>query len=266
MPDSVSSPPYVEVRGLKKRFGRQEVLRGVDLDIAEGETLSVIGGSGAGKTVLLKHVLGLVQPDAGEICIGGTAISQLRERQLGPVRRSMGVLFQNGALFDSMSVAQNVAFPLRESGLRDPEEIERRVREALVVVKLEEHFRKMPGALSGGMRKRVALARAIVTRPRLILYDEPTAGLDPVVSDTIDRLIKRLQSHIGATSLVITHNMRSVATVSDRVAFMRDGKVYFYGSKDELMAHADPAIRDFIEGRSHELEDPDNSLSENPSP
>ncbi len=266
MPDSAASPPYVEVRGLKKSFGRQQVLHGVDLDVADGETVCVIGGSGAGKTVLLKHVLGLLQPDAGEIRIGGADISRLRERQLGPVRQAMGILFQNGALFDSMSVAQNVAFPLRESGLRDPKELERRVREALEVVKLEEHLQKMPGALSGGMRKRVALARAIVTRPRLILYDEPTAGLDPIVSNTIDRLIKRLQTSFGATSLVITHNMRSVAMVADRVAFMRDGKVYFHGSQDEFMASTDPVLRDFIEGRSHELEDPDNQLSGNASP
>ena len=178
---------------LMKTIDGQEILRGVDLDVAHGETLGIIGRSGGGKSVLLKHLVGLMQPDEGEIWIEGQNITGLNERQLGAIRQKIGILFQGAALFDSMTVAENIAFPLREAGERDPKVLREKVREMLDVVELEGQEEKMPVSLSGGMKKRVGLARSIIRRPSCILYDEPTSGLDPVVSDSINRLIMRLQ-------------------------------------------------------------------------
>ncbi len=240
----------LEVRGLVKIIGTQEILRGVDLSVAAGETLVVIGRSGGGKSVMLKHLIGLMRPTAGEILVEGENIANLSERRLGAVRRKVGILFQNGALFDSMTVADNVAFPLREAGVRDPGELSKQVGEALAVVELGGHGHKMPDSISGGMRKRVALARAIVTRPRCILYDEPTAGLDPVVSDSIDRLIQRLQKRFGVTSIVVTHDMKSAFQIADRIAYLKGGRICFVGTPDELRASPDPDVQDFIAGRS----------------
>ena len=175
---------------------------------------------------------------------------RLGERQLGPIRRKVGILFQHGALFDSMSVEENVAFPLRESGLRDQKAIADKVAEALEVVELGGQQRKMPVNLSGGMKKRVALARAVVSRPRCILYDEPTAGLDPVVSDSINLLIRRLQKRFAVTSLVVTHDMKSAFDIADRIAYLKHGRIYFEGTSAELQASPDPDIQDFIAGRS----------------
>jgi phospholipid/cholesterol/gamma-HCH transport system ATP-binding protein len=183
--------PMIAVRGLKKRIGAQEILRGVDMSVATGETLVIIGRSGGGKSVLLKNLIGLMQPDAGEIWIDGQNIVGLGERQLAGIRRKVGILFQGGALFDSMTVEENIAFPLWEAGERDPAVIRRNIVEMLEVIELEGQEKKMPVNLSGGMKKRVGLARAIISRPSCILYDEPTAGLDPVVSDSINRLIRR---------------------------------------------------------------------------
>ena len=247
----VGGAAFLEVRGLCKRIGAQEVLRGVDLEIGTGETLVIIGRSGGGKSVLLRHLIGLLKPDAGEILVEGENIVGLRERQLGAIRRKVGILFQHGALFDSMSVEENVAFPLWESGLRDAKIIEEKVAEALEVVELGGQQRKMPVNLSGGMKKRVALARAVVSRPRCILYDEPTAGLDPVVSDSINQLIRRLQRTFQVTSLVVTHDLKSAFDVADRIAYLKQGKIYFAGTSSELKASADPDIQDFITGRSN---------------
>ena len=241
---------FLRVRGLTKRLGGQPILRGVDLEVAAGQTLVIIGRSGGGKSVFLKHLVGLLQPDAGEIVVEGENIVGLSERRLAPLRRKVGILFQSGALFDSMTVAGNVAFPLRESGERDPARIAEAVREALDVVNLDGQQDKMPVDLSGGMRKRVALARAIITRPRGILYDEPTAGLDPVVSDSINRLIRRLQARLGVTAVVVTHDMRSAFDVADRIAYLKDGRIGFEGTAAELQAAPDPDIQDFIAGRS----------------
>ena len=251
-----NSPPgtFLEVRGLVKRLGTQEVLRGVNMTMAAGKTFVIIGRSGGGKSVLLKHLIGLLKPDAGEILIEGRNIVGLDERHLGPVRRKVGILFQNGALFDSMNVEENVAFPLRESGERDPRHIAEAVREALDVVSLDGHQKKMPVNLSGGMKKRVALARAIICRPRCILYDEPTSGLDPVVSDSINLLIRRLQQSFGVTSLVVTHDMKSAFDVADRIAYLKNGRIYFEGTADELQASDDQDIQDFIAGRSRTME------------
>lgn len=240
----------IEIRGLHKAFDGQKVLRGVDLDIRQGETVVLIGPSGEGKSVLIKHIIGLLVPDSGTIDFDGVSICGLKERQLTAVRRRMGYLFQSGALFDSMTVAQNVAFPLIESGIRDHEEIEQRVHEALEVVELDAHRDKMPIQLSGGMRKRVGIARAIVGRPEILLYDEPTAGLDPIVTDVIDFMIKRLQKRYGVTSVVITHDMSSVFKIADRVVLLKNGVVAFDGTPEELRRSPDSFLQDFIAGRS----------------
>jgi len=244
----------ITVRDLHKTLGRQHVLRGVDLTVNPGETMVIIGRSGGGKSVLLKHLIGLLRPTSGEILIGGQNIVGLGERQLGPIRKKVGILFQNGALFDSMNVGRNVAFPLLESGIRNMKEIQRKVTEALEVVDLAGQEDKMPVNLSGGMRKRVALARAIISEPSCILYDEPTAGLDPIVSDSINRLIRRLQRRLGVTSIVVTHDMNSVFHIADRVAYLLEGRIYFLGSVDELRQSTDSQVRDFVEGRSGETE------------
>jgi phospholipid/cholesterol/gamma-HCH transport system ATP-binding protein len=244
------TPPFLQVRGLTKSIGAQEILRGVDLEVPSGHTLAIIGRSGGGKSVLLKHLIGLMRPDAGDILVEGQSIIELSERQLGAIRRKVGILFQHGALFDSMSVEENVAFPLRESGERDSGRLRERVREALEVVDLDGQQKKMPVSLSGGMRKRVALARAIINRPQCILYDEPTSGLDPVVSDSINLLIRRLQKRFAVTSIMVTHDMKSAFDVADRIAYLKLGRIYFEGTAEELQASADEDIQDFIAGRS----------------
>jgi phospholipid/cholesterol/gamma-HCH transport system ATP-binding protein len=248
----VSTEPFIRVRGLEQRFGSQQVLRGVDLDIYRGETLVLLGGSGGGKSVLIKHLPGLLQPRAGTVEIDGQKISHLKERQLGPTRRKIGMMFQGGALFDSLDVAHNVAFPLREQGMKDEKEIARLVAEALEIVRLPGQKAKMPSELSGGMRKRVALARAVVARPACVLYDEPHAGLDPVTADSIDHLIKDLQRHHGMTNVVITHEMRSVFRIADRVVFLKEGRVTWTGTPEELQSTSDPELRAFVEGDSGE--------------
>jgi phospholipid/cholesterol/gamma-HCH transport system ATP-binding protein len=242
--------PMVAVRDLAKRIGRQDILCGVDLDVAKGETLAIIGRSGGGKTVLLKHLIGLMLPDLGEIWIEGQNIIGLSERKLAPIRSKVGVLFQGGALFDSMTVEENIAFPLREAGERDTRSIRQKVSEMLEVVELEGQEKKMPVNLSGGMKKRVGLARSIIRRPSCILYDEPTSGLDPIVSDSINRLIRRLQERFHVTSIVVTHDMKSAFHVADRIAYLHEGKVYFHGTPTDIQNSTDPLIQDFLFGRS----------------
>jgi phospholipid/cholesterol/gamma-HCH transport system ATP-binding protein len=242
--------PFIRVTGLKKSFGEQKTLQGVDLDIYHGETLVLIGPSGEGKSVLLKHIIGLLNPDDGKVELEGTDLSHMKERELLKMRRRMGYLFQNAALFDSLTVAENVAFPLIEAGIRDRAEIDRRVQEALELVELGEHKDKMPVNLSGGMRKRVGIARAIIGRPDCVLYDEPTAGLDPIVTDVIDLMILRLQKRFQVTSIVITHDMGSVFKIADRVAMLKNGVIYFIGTPDALKQSTDPEIQNFIAGRS----------------
>lgn len=240
----------IAVRGLMKRIGSQEILLGIDLAVAKGETLVIIGRSGGGKSVLLKHLIGLMQPDAGEIWIDGQNIIGLSERKLAPIRTKIGILFQGGALFDSMTVEENIAFPLREAGERNPKIIGEKVREILEVIELEGEQKKMPVNLSGGMKKRVGLARSIVRRPSCILYDEPTAGLDPVVSDSINQLIRRLQKRFQVTSIVVTHDMKSAFHIADHIAYLHEGRIYFYGTPQELQNSQDPLIQDFLLGRS----------------
>ena len=243
----------IAVDSLVQTIGGQEILRGFSLKVYEGETLVLLGRSGGGKSVFLRHLIGLMKPVAGTILYEGKDIAVLEERELAPVRRSMGILFQNGALFDSMNVGDNVAFPLREHGETDEKLIADKVRKALAMVDLSGQEHKMPVNLSGGMRKRVALARALISEPRCMLYDEPTAGLDPIVADSIDVLIRRLQRKLGVTSIVVTHDMKSAFAIADHIALLYQGLCYFYGTCDQLRESADPVIRDFVEGRSHEV-------------
>ena len=240
----------IVVRDLHKTIGHQHILRGIDLEVRPGQTCVIIGRSGGGKSVLLKHIIGLLKPTSGEVIVEGENIVALPERKLGALRKKVGILFQSGALFDSMNVEQNIAFPLREAGLKDPNVISERVAEALEMVDLAGEQKKMPENLSGGMRKRVGLARTIVSRPACILYDEPTTGLDPIATDSINHLIRRLQKRLQVTSVVVTHDMKTAYHTGDEIAFLHEGRIYFRGSADELRLSDDAAIRDFIEGRS----------------
>jgi phospholipid/cholesterol/gamma-HCH transport system ATP-binding protein len=249
---STNNSAMIAVHGLEKRIGAQEILRGVDLDVARGETLAIIGRSGGGKSVLLKHLIGLMRPDAGEIWIEGQNIIEMSERQLASIRQKVGILFQGSALFDSMTVAENIAFPLREAGERDPKILRKKVSEMLEIMEMPGQEDKMPVNLSGGMKKRVGLARSIVRQPSCILYDEPTSGLDPVVSDSINKLIRRLQERLGVTSIVVTHDMKNAFHVADRVAYLHEGRIYFQGTPDELRQSSDQLIQDFLLGRSDE--------------
>jgi phospholipid/cholesterol/gamma-HCH transport system ATP-binding protein len=243
----------ISVRQLTKNLGGKEVLRGIDLEIPTGETCVVMGRSGCGKSVLLKHFIGLLKPTSGEVWVEKEDITQLPERKLGPLRKKIGMLFQSGALFDSMNVGENIAFPLREAGVKDPKEIRDRVAEALEMVNLAGEEKKMPEDLSGGMRKRVGLARTIVARPGCILYDEPTTGLDPIATDSINHLIRRLQKRLTVTSVVVTHDMKTAFHTADRIAFLHEGRIHFYGLPAELQASRDEVLVDFIEGRSGEV-------------
>ena len=249
-PRTAAPTVMIAVRSLAKKIGQQEILRGVDLEVATGETLAIIGRSGGGKSVLLKHLVGLMEPDAGEIWIEGKNITGMNERQLGAIRRKVGILFQGGALFDSMTVEENIAFPLREAGERNPNVLRAKVDEMLEVTEMEGEQTKMPVSLSGGMKKRVGLARSIIRRPSCVLYDEPTSGLDPVVADSINRLIRRLQDRFGVTSIVVTHDMKNAVHVADRIAYLHEGRIYFHGTPAELQQSTDPLIQDFLLGRS----------------
>jgi len=245
--------PLIEVQNLVQTIGNQEILRGFDLSVPEGETMVLLGRSGGGKSVFLRSLIGLMKPVSGSIRFEGREITRLNERQLEPIRAKIGMLFQDGALFDSLNVEENVGFPLVERGERNRKIIQEKVSESLRMVNLSGQEKKMPVNLSGGMRKRMALARAIITRPKCILYDEPTAGLDPIVSDSINKLIRHLQRELKITSIVVTHDMVSARHVADRVALLYEGKTYFMGSLDALMESTDPIIRDFVEGKSDEV-------------
>ena len=252
LPDKPSDPVFIRVRELCKQMGQQQILKGLTLEIPRGSGVAIIGGSGAGKSVFLKLVMGLIKATSGSIMVDGVEITGLNERQLGPHRRKIGLLFQDGALFDSLTVEENVAFPLVEAGWKDREKIRAAVLETLESVDLNEHLHKLPSDLSGGMRKRAALARAIITDPRAVFYDEPTSGLDPVVADSIDHLIRRTQRRRGITSVVVTHDMKCLRVVADHVIYLREGVVYFSGTPAALLESADPVIRQFVEGRSGE--------------
>jgi len=238
----------IEVRQLQRSFGSQKILDGVDLRIETGESAVIIGRSGGGKSVLLKHLIGLLQPDGGEVLVDGESIGRMNERQLLRVREKFGMVFQGAALFDSMTVEENVAFPLERKRTLTAGEVRRRVAHALEVVDLPGTEKKKPAELSGGMRKRVGLARAIVYEPQIILYDEPTTGLDPIVSDSIDNLIIRVRDHLKVTSVVVTHDMRSARRVGNHVFMLHEKKIYANGAPEEFFASQDAIVRQFIDG------------------
>lgn len=237
----------IEIIGLEKSFGEQHVLRKVNLTINEGETLAIIGRSGCGKSVMLKHIVGLLMPDAGYVKVEGQIISELNAKDLYEIRRKFGFLFQGAALFDSMTVEENVALPLVENknGFSESE-INDAVAERLELVGLPGIQKKKPAELSGGMKKRVGLARALVTNPDYILYDEPTTGLDPIMADSIDDLIKELADKLNATAIVVTHDMFSVKKAADRIAMVHEGQIYFTGTPDEIIKSKDEVIQNFI--------------------
>jgi len=238
----------IRFENLHKAFGDKQVLAGLTLEVQDGETMVVIGYSGTGKSVALKHIVGLLDPDAGDVLVDGRAVSTLDRDALNALRREIGYVFQFAALFDSLTVAENVALGLRRRGL-DDDEIAERVTEALALVDLTGAGERYAAELSGGMRKRVGIARAIALRPRYILYDEPTTGLDPVTSAVIDRLMVRTREHLGVTGVVVTHDMRSAYTVGDRIAMLYEGRIRQVGTVAEVQETADAVVRQFIEGR-----------------
>jgi phospholipid/cholesterol/gamma-HCH transport system ATP-binding protein len=240
----------IRIRGLKKRLGPKQVLDGVDLDIEGGETVVVMGRSGSGKSVLLKHVIGLMVPDAGNIEVEGVEIVGMSERELDEVRRHFGMLFQSAALFDSLTVGENVGLGLREHLHLKDAEVRQRVAERLSWVGLASIEAMKPALLSGGMRKRVGLARAVAMDPQYILYDEPTTGLDPITADAIDQLIRSLQKRLGVTSIVVTHDMTSAYKVADRMVMLHEGKIVFSGTPQETRATTNAVVRQFVEGSS----------------
>ena len=238
----------IEFRDLRKAFNGRAILDGLTLQVRDRETMVIIGFSGAGKSVLLKHVVGLLHPDAGDVIVDGRAVSELDRVGLNALRQDIGYVFQFAALFDSMSVFDNVALGLRRRGLA-AEEIAERVGEALALVDLTGTDARYPAELSGGMRKRVGIARAIALRPRYLLYDEPTTGLDPVTSAVMDRLMVRTREHLGVTGIVVTHDMRSAYTVGDRIAMLFEGRIRQVGTVAEIQNSSDAVVRQFIEGR-----------------
>ena len=238
----------IEVRDLKKTFDGHAVLDGVNFRIETGESVAIIGRSGSGKSVLLKHLIGLLQPDSGAVLIDGENFVAMDERQLLHMRRKFGMVFQGAALFDSLTVAENVAFGLRRLEQLTEAEIARRVGEALEVVDLPGTENKKPAELSGGMRKRAGLARAIIYEPQIVLYDEPTTGLDPIVSDSIDQLMVRVRDRLKVTTVVVTHDMRTARRVGQQVMLLHDKKIYASGAPEEFFASQDPVVRQFVDG------------------
>jgi phospholipid/cholesterol/gamma-HCH transport system ATP-binding protein len=236
----------VEFEDVWKRYGTREILAGVDLKIFRGEVLCILGPSGTGKSVALRHINGLTKPDAGDVRVFGQSIVPLSEEALSPMRRRLAMLFQGGALFDSMNVEQNIAFPIKEHSEKTPQEIAQLVEEKLSMVGLPGIQRKMPSELSGGMKKRVALARSIALEPEIILYDEPTTGLDPLTSEKIAHLIVDLNVRLRTTSVVVTHDVVSARTVADRLAFLHQGKFQFVGTFDEAARGGHPVLQDYF--------------------
>ena len=260
--------PFIRVHQLRQSFGTQEVLKGVSFDVGKGELMALIGGSGAGKSVILKHLDGLMDPLDGYVEIDGRRISGAPEKIKKQIRSKIGFMFQQGALFDSLSVGENVAFPLREAGIRDEigshsnsdkhtlyrdeNELDTRISAALDSVGLLGQQEKMPASLSGGMIKRVAVARAIITTPECLLYDEPTAGLDPIVTDSISFLIRQICKDKGITTVIVSHDMPSVIRIADKIVYLRNGEVYWTGTPEELLHSKDEILQKFLYGDSGE--------------
>jgi phospholipid/cholesterol/gamma-HCH transport system ATP-binding protein len=240
----------IELHGVVKRFGAQVVLNGVDFEVQDGETVALLGPSGTGKSVLLKHIIGLIRPDAGRVIVDGRDVSRLTRRELSEFRQQIGYVFQNGALFDSMDVFENVRLGIvDESKFRDQEYAHDRVEQVIKLVNLDPGLvmSKYPAELSGGMRKRVGIARAIAGSPKYLLYDEPTSGLDPVNADIIDGLVKRLDEELGVTSVMVTHDVRGAFRVANRLALLSEGKVVMQGTPTEFLQSDNPKVREFLE-------------------
>jgi phospholipid/cholesterol/gamma-HCH transport system ATP-binding protein len=252
---SILQRRMIKLVDISKAFGEKEVLRGFTLDVVEGETMVIIGYSGTGKSVAIKHIVGLLLPDAGEVWVDGVEVPKLPRRDLYRLRARIGYVFQFAALFDSLSIGENVAMGLRQQGELSAREIAQRVEESLELVDLPNVAPRFPAELSGGMRKRVGIARAIALRPKYILYDEPTTGLDPVTSAVIDQLMLRMRAELGVTSVVITHDMRSAYRVGSRIAMLHEGRVRQVGTVEEIRQTSDPIVRQFIEGRASLHED-----------
>jgi phospholipid/cholesterol/gamma-HCH transport system ATP-binding protein len=241
-------PPTIRIEGLQKRFGSQPVLRGIDLAVAPGELMVVIGRSGGGKSVLLRHILRLVRPDAGRVLIGEHDVTRLRGRALDAVRERFGVVFQGGALFDSLTVLNNVVFPIKEKSRQPVEKLLPRAQEALAWVGLADMGHKFPAEISGGMRKRVAIARALVTEPRVVFLDEPTTGLDPILVNSIHHLIVTLHRKFSFTAVMVSHEIPEIFQVADRVAMLHEGRIRQVGTPAEIEGSQDPVVRAFITG------------------
>jgi phospholipid/cholesterol/gamma-HCH transport system ATP-binding protein len=239
----------IELRGVRKAFGKQVVLDHVDFEVREGETVALLGPSGTGKSVLLKHIIGLIRPDEGTVTVDDKDVGRLRRKQLAELRSHIGYVFQNGALFDSMNVFENVRLGITdEAKYRDLAYCEERVSGCLHLVNLAPETKdKFPAELSGGMRKRVGIARAIAGNPKYLLYDEPTSGLDPVNADVIDDLVKRLDNELGVTSVMVTHDVRGAFRVADRLALLTGGKIVQQGTQEEFLASQDPRVKEFLE-------------------
>ncbi len=240
----------IQIEGLRKGFNGTEVLRGVDFEIRDRETVVIIGRSGGGKSVLLKHLCGLLKPEAGRVIVDGKDIVPLNERALPAIRKQFGFLFQGAALFDSLTLFDNVAFPLREERKHSEAEIAKRVEEVLTLVDLDKAAGKKPAELSGGMRKRAGLARAVIVRPKYVLYDEPTTGLDPIRADAINDLILRMRDQLHVTGVAVTHDMVSAYKIADRIAMLHEGRIYAVGTPQQIQDTQDPVVRQFIKGIS----------------
>ena len=240
----------IRLDNISKAFGEKQVLKGFSLDVREGETVALIGYSGSGKSVTIKHIVGLLEPDSGTVFVDDKEVPTLPRKELYELRSHIGYVFQFAALFDSLTIGENVGMGLIKQGKLSPPEIDKRVAEALALVDLPDNQARFPAELSGGMRKRVGIARAIALRPKYILYDEPTTGLDPVTSAVIDELMIRMQKQLGVTGVVITHDMRSAYRVATRIAMLYEGSVRQVGSVQEIQHSTDPVVRQFIEGRA----------------
>jgi phospholipid/cholesterol/gamma-HCH transport system ATP-binding protein len=238
--------PYIMVSGLEKSLAGKPILRGVDLQVRHGETLVILGGSGEGKSVLLRHLNGLLMPDRGTVIVGGRNLARLDDDRLAEVRKEIGMVFQLGALFDSMTVYENVSYPLHEHTVMPEEQIRARVRELLTMVQLDGVEEQLPAELSGGMRKRVAIARTLALEPRAVLYDEPTTGLDPLVAHRISVQMRELQVRLGLTTVVVTHDLKNGFVVGDRFALLYHGKIRVSGTADEIRSSRDDLMQDFL--------------------
>lgn len=241
-----AAEPLIQIRGLQKSFGPRAVLTGVDLEVHKGETLVILGRSGCGKSVLLRHVLGLLQPDAGEVRVFGENLAEVPRKRLRGMRLKFGMVFQAGALFDSLSTVENIEFGLLEHRVMKPREARERARECLALVGLEGIEERLPSDLSGGMRKRVALARAIAMKPDIVLYDEPTTGLDPMTSDQINGLMVKLKNSLGVTAIAVTHDMHSALTIASRIALMDEGKIRCIETPESARRSQDPLLKQFL--------------------